>query len=229
MKNKIKNQLMSIMYSLIVVVLLISNGGIVYAQTYENGQYVDYYRSDGTYPVYIEHVSAPIAQERVSIPSNLVVPVRFRYQVHGDDLEAGDGLSLEVVDNVYVGNSLVFRQGGGGVARVSAVKRAGFLGRGGNIEINSGELTDIYGTKHLISLTSNTKGKGSLGPVVLTLLSSGLAVALVPDLLFDNVESTLFGAGLALAPIHFAMKHGKEAKVSDGKVMFARIVSSVAY
>jgi len=156
--------------------------------------------------------------------SGLVVPVRFRYQVHGDDLQIGDGVSLEVVDNVYVGNNLVFKQGGAGVAKVSDIKRAGFLGRSGTIEINSGEITDIDGNKHLISLTSGSKGSGSLGPLVLTLLSSGLAVAVVPDLLFNNLESTLFGAGLALAPIHFAVKKGKEAKVSNGKVMFARIL-----
>lgn len=156
----------------------------------------------------------------------LVVPVRFRYPVHGNDLEVGDGIPLEVVDNVYVGSNLIFKQGGGGVAKVSDIKRAGLLSRGGTVEINSGEITDVYGNKHLISLISSSKGSGNLGPLVLTLLSSGLAVAVVPDLLFNNLESTLFGAGLALAPIHFAMKKGKEAKVSDGKVMFARIISS---
>lgn len=155
--------------------------------------------------------------------SGLVVPVRFRYQVYGNDLQVGDGIPLEVVDNVYTGGNLIFRQGGGGFAKVSRVSKAGILGRSGTIEINSGEITDVQRNKHLISITSSSKGRGSLGPVILTLLSSGIAVEVVPDLLFNGVASTLFGTGLALAPVYFIMKKGKEAKLSPGKVIFAHV------
>ena len=222
MKNKIKT--MSVI--MIVVTLLLSNVGIALGQQYNGGEYVDYYGANNTYPIYIEKTNVHNIQKQISVPLNLIVPVRFKYQVHGNELEAGDGVPLEIVENVYVGNDLVFRQGSGGIAKVSNIKRAGLLGRSGTIEINSGEITDMYGGRHLISFMYSSKGSGKLGPLVLTLLSSGLAIAVVPDLLFNNLESTLFGTGLALAPIHFVTKKGKEAKVSDGKVMYARIVSS---
>jgi len=224
MKNKIKNQIKSMLTKLLIVILVLTSAQAAFAQHEE--EYVDYYGSSGTHPVYIDYVNAPKPAHQVSVPANLVVPVRFRYKVEGDELEAGDGIALEIVENIYVGNSLVFRQGDGGTAKVSSIKKSGIFGRGGSIEINSGDITDIYGRRHLISLTSSTKGSGTLGPVVLTLLTSGIAVAAVPELLFDSFESTLFGAGLALAPVHFAMKKGKEAKVSNGKVMYARVISS---
>ena len=155
----------------------------------------------------------------------LSVPVRFRYEVSSSDLEQGDGIPIEITENVYQGDKILFKEYSSGIAYVSSFKGSASFGRGGNIEIRNGYLTDVNGKKHNILLSSNAKGRGSLTPIILTLGSAALSYG-VWDLVLDGsigVPSILAASALTLLPVRTAQMRGSEAKLSPAKIVFAYV------
>ena len=180
---------------------------------------------------YHKPIQQAIHKEQINIPNGLTIPIRFKYELQGDNLQAGDALAIEVIHDIYTNGILLFKTESTGYAKISSFKKSSFLGRGGKITINSGELIDIYGNKHFISFNQSTQGSSSVGPLVLTLLTSSIAVAAVPEILKKPKPSNvLFAAGLALSPLYFSSGKGKEANVQTGKVILAQHISpSVVY
>ncbi len=155
----------------------------------------------------------------------LTVPVRFRYEVSSDELEVGDGIPLEIAENVYIGEKLLFKEFSPGFAYVSSFKKSASFGRGGSIEIRTGYVADINGKRRNITLSSNAKGKGSLTPIILTLGSAALSYG-IWDLTFDGnvgVPSVLAATAFTLLPVRTAQMRGKEARLSPSKIVFAYV------
>ena len=157
--------------------------------------------------------------------SGVVVPVRFKYEVSSDSLQEGDAIPLEVVENVYLNGMLLFKEYNSGIAYVSSYKKSAFLGQGGKIEINSGYINDVNGTRHNITLSFNAKGRGSLAPLVLSLATAGLAVGIWQGIGSIKAKSVpiLLGSAATLGAVGLASMTGKEAMLSSGKVIFAHL------
>lgn len=157
--------------------------------------------------------------------SGLVVPVRFKYEVGSDSLQEGDAVPLEIIENVYSNNMLLFKENTSGIAYVSSFKKSSFLGQGGKIEVTLGYINDVNGIKRNITLSSSAKGRGSLAPLVLSLATAGLGVGIWQGIGGIKAKSVpiLLGSAASLGAIGLASMTGKEAKLSPGKVIFAHV------
>ncbi len=155
----------------------------------------------------------------------LVIPIRFKYEVSSDSLQQGDAIPLEIVENVYLNGMILFKEYDSGIAYVNSYKKSSFLGRGGKIEITSGYINDLNGIRHSITLSSSTKGRGSLAPLVLSLATAGLAVGIWQGIGSVSTKTVpiLLGSAATLGTIGLASMAGKEAVLSSGKVIFAHV------
>jgi len=154
------------------------------------------------------------------------VPVRFLQNVETSDLELGDAIPLEITQDVYVNGVKLFAQGSGGIAYIDDFKPARCLGRGGYIRLSHGELQDIHGKKHEIAISSSAKGDFKYKSAAGALIGGSMAFNVSKEVLAaGSASGIIFGLGFILIPIAFLMSKGKEAKLSKGKIMFARILN----
>lgn len=156
--------------------------------------------------------------------SDLAIPVRFLEDIDTRGLEEGNAIPLEITQDIYLDGKLLFKQGGAGYAEIAELSRAGFLGRGAKITIRSGIITDIKGQNHKISLSANSSGDHRLSAISGTLGTAGLAYD-IARLGFTSGEASgvLLALGVGIVPLAFLFRRGNEAKLSSGKIMFARL------
>jgi hypothetical protein len=156
--------------------------------------------------------------------NEFVIPVRFLEDVDGSGIEDGNAIPLEITEDTYVNGKLLFKQGGAGYAEVSSIKHAGFLGRGGKITIRTGRLIDINGKSHNITLSAKANGDERLSAVSGTFIASGLGYEIAKEgLISGSASGILVGLGVGFIPVAFFLRKGNEARLSSGKIMFARL------
>ena len=170
----------------------------------------------------LTQVSIPAVQAESK--SDLVIPVRFLEDVDTKGIEEGNAIPLEITQDIYVDGKLLFKQGGAGYAEIAELRRAGFLGRGGKITIRNGKLSDIKGVSHNISLSANSSGDHKASALGGGIAGAGLAYDVAHTAIILGQASTiLIGVGFIFLPIAFLFRRGNEAKLSNGKIMFARL------
>jgi sulfite reductase beta subunit-like hemoprotein len=156
--------------------------------------------------------------------TDLVIPVRFVEDTDGSGIEDGNAIPLEITQDIYVDGKLPFKQGGAGYAEIADIKHASFLGRGGKITIRTGRLIDIKRQSHDITLSANASGDQRLSAVSGTLIGSSLGYELAREgILTGTATGALFAVGVGIIPIAYFMRKGQEARLSCGKIMFARL------
>lgn len=172
--------------------------------------------------VFTGPVSAESTQQDLS---SLNIPVKFQYDIDTEGLEEGNAVPLEITQDIYLNGKKIFSQGGAGFAYIDELKKARFFGRGGKIRITHGELVDINGKSHSIYLMANAKGNYKFSSPAGAVMGGATAFSWAKEGVSSGTAvGTLFGLGSVLIPVAFAMKKGNEAKLSRGKIMFARIV-----
>ncbi|MEY3370442.1 MAG: hypothetical protein RLZZ361_1112 [Cyanobacteriota bacterium] len=163
-------------------------------------------------------------QVKAEYRNDLLIPVRFLVDIDGKGIEKGNAIPLEITQDIYMDGKLLFKQGGAGYAEIAEIKHAGFLGRGGKILIRSGKLTDIRGQTHNITLSANAIGDRKLSSVSGTLIGGGLGYEIAKEGLISGTASgVLIGLGVGVIPLAYFLRKGQEAKLSCGKIMFARL------
>ena len=136
-------------------------------------------------------------QKEFTLPAHTSIPLRLKYPVYGNSLRKGDRIPVAVAYSVFLGKTLVFRQGDSGVLLVEKSKHAGAFGRGGKLSLRSGSVNDVTGREHPVLLTQYTKGDSKASAVILPIVS---LVVLWP---------------LAF----FALKKGEEAIIPAGSML----------
>lgn len=168
--------------------------------------------------------SAPVLAVEEQGLSSLNIPVRFQYDIDTEGLEEGNAVPLEITQDIYLNGEKTFNQGGAGFAYIDELKRARFFGRGGKIRINRGELVDINGRSHGIYLSATAKGNYKFSSPAGAVMGGATAFSWAESgIKSGTAVGTIFGLGSVLIPVAFLMKKGNEAKLSRGKIMFARI------
>ena len=167
---------------------------------------------------------APVNAETNNI-SNLVIPVRFQYNVDTEGLEEGNAIPLEITQDVYQDGKKLFNQGGAGYAIIDELKRARSFGRGGKIKITQGQLVDLTGKTHQIILSANSKGDYRISSPAGVLIGASTAYN-IADAGFSAGSATgsILGIGALLIPVAYFFRKGQEAKLAKGKIMFAHII-----
>ena len=179
--------------------------------------------------VILSSITGTKAAEEISFPANLKVPILFQNYVSSEELKKGDKIRFVVADNVYVSNTLLFKRDGTGFVTVEKVRKNGILGRGGLIKITSGEVYDVYGNKHKISLTEEVKGEGKPSAVIVSLAAVGASFILLPLAAVATLGGSvvpLVGATLVTVPPTLsAFRKGDNAKLPQAKIIYATHLS----
>ena len=179
--------------------------------------------------VILASITGTKAAEEISFPGNLKVPILFQNYVSSEELKKGDKIQFVVADNVYVSNTLFFKKDSKGFVTIEKVRKNGILGRGGLIKITSGEVYDVYGNKHEISLAEKVKGEGKPSAVLLPLAAVGASFILFPYaaiLTLGGSVAPLIGATLATVPPTLsAFRKGDNAKLPQAKIIYATHLS----
>jgi hypothetical protein len=150
------------------------------------------------------------AQTSIDVPANMTmpdtelrIPLVFTYPYSGSQLRRGDTIQVAVAQNVYYGDTLLFKKGTEAYLDIKSAKGNRVYGRGGKIQIESGEVTDAFGRVHTLNLTSRTKGGSMLGPKIM------------PVLAYFYPPMALFS--------FYGLRKGDDAMIPAGKVLFATL------
>lgn len=168
-------------------------------------------------------VFAEAVQANTAYPEGADIPVRFLYDISTKDINEGDALPLEIVQDVYINGKKVFAQGSRGFAYIDELKKARWFGRSGKLRISRGQLLDVNGKQHNVFLSSSAKGDFKIGASAGALIGGAVAADGWINGIGSSATGAVLGAGLTLIPIAFLLSKGKEATISRGKVMFARL------
>jgi len=114
---------------------------------------------------------AAATAETVKVNSGLKIPLRVEQKQSSKNLTAGSKISLEVANDVYQDNVLVFKKGDKAYLNIAEVKKAGFLGHAGEFSVNDGEVYDVNGSIHPINFVQNYSGEEKTYPKVLLTVS----------------------------------------------------------
>lgn len=166
----------------------------------------------------------PVSAELINSPQ--VIPVRFLADVSTKDIEPGNAIPLQIVQDIYNGEQKVFAQGGAGYAYIDNLEPSKSLGRGAKLSISRGVLIDINGRSHQIELNANAKGDGRLMPVAGGLMAGASSLDVANNV--GSATGIIFAVGAILSTIAVFRSKGKEATLSSGKVMFATLVGALA-
>jgi hypothetical protein len=159
--------------------------------------------------------------------SELVIPIRFKYDIDTEGLEQGNAIPLEITQDVYINGKKLFNENGSGYATIDEFKKAGFFGRGGKIKITQGQLTDINGKSHKVILNANSKGDYKISSPAGALTSAGLAYEIAEAGIYSaTATGAILGVGVILIPVAYLFRKGSEAKLASGKIMFAHVLES---
>lgn len=91
------------------------------------------------------------------------IPITIYSTVNSDNLKTGDMISVSVSEPVKVGGVVLFKKGSTGVLNVSKSVKSGGHGRAGQLEINGGRITDVFGNVHPISASLSSQGSSKRG------------------------------------------------------------------
>ena len=169
-------------------------------------------------------------RNQLVIPPGLKIPITFKYPIDSHQLKQGNAVKFEVIDNVYVGNTLLFSMDTAGVAYIKSARKSKMFGRGGKIEISSGELTDVFGNKHTLTFSEIAKGKNESSAIILPIVAAGASYFIFPlaALASWGLTSTapfVAASLITVPPALTVFKKGEEAQLSSVKVIFANQVS----
>lgn len=168
--------------------------------------------------------SAPVNAE--SLNNVQTIPVRFLSDVSTKDIEPGNAIPLQIVQDIYNGEEKIFAQGGAGYAYIDNLEAAKSMGRGAKLSISRGVLIDIKGKSHEVQLNANAQGDGRLMPVAGGLMAGASSLDLASNV--GSATGIIFAVGAILSTIAVFRSKGKEATLSSGKVMFATLVGTLA-
>jgi hypothetical protein len=137
----------------------------------------------------------PASSEKLVLKEGMEVPLVFAQDLSSKTAAVDDPVNMRLDDDLKIGDVVIIRKGAPALATVSNVKRAGMLGKGGELNIRLEYIKTGEGRIRL----RGTKGKEGQDKV-------GATIAL----------TVLFG------PIGL-IKHGKNVEIKEGTALTAYI------
>ena len=129
------------------------------------------------------------------------VSLKFAQDLSSKDAAEGDSVSFILTEDLTVNGVVVVKAGAKAIGEVSNAKKAGMMGKGGELNIKLDHLT-AGDTKVKIRGSRGREGESKLGTAV--------------------VLTVLFG------PVGL-VKHGKNIEIKEGAVMKACVAESVTF
>lgn len=149
----------------------------------------------------------PVFAQTIEIKEGTRIPLTVKAEHSSKNVEAGQNVNAIIDEDVIVNDVTVFKKGDNATIKVSDVKKAGFVGTPGEIQLINGEVVDALGNKHSIEYNQKITGEEKTYPKVLL------------------ATSVFFLFPLAL----FGFVKGGQAKISPNKVIDVSVRHSFEY
>jgi len=129
----------------------------------------------------------------ITLEAGTRVPITIYNTVNSDNLKTGDMISVSVSEPVKVNGVVIFKKGSTGVLSISKSVKSGGHGRAGQLEINGGRVTDVFGNAHPINASLSSKGNSKRGWAIVSSIL-GVVLILVPfGIWVDGTPATVQG------------------------------------
>lgn len=103
----------------------------------------------------------------VKVNEGTKVPIVVTYLKTSKNTIAGEKINAAIEDDVKINNVVVFKKGDSAVLNVVDVKKSGFIGTPGEIQIVNGKIRDANGEDHNIEYFHKITGEEKTYPKVL--------------------------------------------------------------
>ena len=124
--------------------------------------------------------------QALTVKSNTVVPINIENRETSKTVVAGGSINAEIAEDVYINNTLVFKEGDKAFLNVLSAKKAGFVGIPGEMVISGGKVYDTKGVAHRIDYNTQIVGEEKTWPKVM--VGCGVFIILAPLALFGFVK-----------------------------------------
>lgn len=139
----------------------------------------------------------PVLAKVIEVKEGTRIPITVTNESTSKTVQSGQAINAVIDEDVVLNSVTIFKKGDNAVIKVSDVKKAGFIGNAGEIQLVNGEVVDTLGNKHSIEYNQKIVGEEKTYPKVLL------------------ATSIFFLFPLAL----FGFVKGGQAKISPNKVI----------
>lgn len=149
----------------------------------------------------------PALAKVIEVKEGTRIPITVTAESTSKTIQAGQAINAVIDADVVINNTVVFKKGDNATIKVSDVKKAGFIGNAGEIQLINGEAVDALGNKHSIEYNQKIIGDEKTYPKVLL------------------ATSIFFLFPLAL----FGFVKGGQAKISPNKIIDVSVRNGFNY
>jgi hypothetical protein len=142
----------------------------------------------------------------ITIPQGTQITARLASELDSGRAKPGDLVTMDVLEDVKIGNLVAVPKGSIVMGHVTAAKGARLMGRGGKLDVTFQTVTAGDGTKVPISGEADAKGKGGYGGG--SLVAAGAAGFFFPP-----------AAALLL------LKHGHASTIDVGAILMIHVTA----
>lgn len=109
----------------------------------------------------------PVIAKIIDVKEGTRIPITVTTESTSKNVQAGQKINAIINEDVIINDVKVFKQGDNAIINVSDVKKAGFIGNAGEIQLINGEVIDINGNKHTVEYNQKITGEEKTYPKVL--------------------------------------------------------------
>ena len=134
--------------------------------------------------------------QTVTVPQGTSIRLRLSQNVSSADAKAGDAITLEVLDDVKVGQVIAIRHGAQARGKVTEAHSKRRIGRAGAVAINIASVEAADGTRVPVSVERKSKGDNKSGTITAGIVGSAVLFApAAPFFLLIHGKDTNIPAG----------------------------------
>lgn len=109
----------------------------------------------------------PVIAKVIEVKEGTRIPITVLNESTSKTVQAGQQINAIIDEDVIINHVTVFKKGDNAMVKVSDVKKAGFIGNAGEIQLINGEVVDAIGNKHSIEYNQKIIGEEKTYPKVL--------------------------------------------------------------
>ena len=102
----------------------------------------------------------------VKVPAGTSIPITVEHNVTSKTVASGGAIDAVIAEDVIINNNIVFKKGDNASITVLSAKKAGFIGKPGEMSLYGGKVYDTKGIEHKIDLNRQIEGDEKTWPKV---------------------------------------------------------------
>lgn len=102
----------------------------------------------------------------VKVPAGTSIPITVEHNVTSKTVASGGAIDAVIAEDVIINNNIVFKKGDNASITVLSAKKAGFIGKPGEMSLYGGKVYDAKGIEHKIDLNRQIEGDEKTWPKV---------------------------------------------------------------